>query len=87
MLNDPVKRPQHLVQQCVERMLKQMMKPFKRPSTCEKCLKPVPPTLNLGSRKERRLSYVMFNLNISKGIVFSWVIYLSVCPTGDFNYV
>ena len=31
------------------------------------------------------LCYVMFNLNISKGMVFSWVIYLSVCPTGDFN--
>ena len=30
MLNDLLKRRQHLVQQSVERMLKQMLKPFKR---------------------------------------------------------
>ena len=30
MLNDLFKRPQHLVQQGVERMLNQMSKPFKR---------------------------------------------------------
>ena len=30
MLNDLFKRPQHLVHQSVERMLKQMLKPFKR---------------------------------------------------------
>ena len=30
MLNDLFKRPQHLVQQSVARMLKQMLKPFKR---------------------------------------------------------
>ena len=30
MLNDFFKRPRHLVQQIVERMLKQMLKPFKR---------------------------------------------------------
>ena len=30
MLNDLFKRPRHLVQQSVERMLKQMLKPFKR---------------------------------------------------------
>ena len=30
MLNDLFKRPRHLVQQSVERMLNQMLKPFKR---------------------------------------------------------
>ena len=30
MLNDLFKHPRHLVQQSVERMLKQMLKPFKR---------------------------------------------------------
>ena len=30
MLNDLFKRPRHLAQQSVERMLKQMLKPFKR---------------------------------------------------------
>ena len=30
MMNDLFKRPRHLVQQSVERMLKQMLKPFKR---------------------------------------------------------
>ena len=29
MLNDLFKRPRHLVQQSVERMLKQILKPFK----------------------------------------------------------
>ena len=33
MLNDLFKCPQHLVQQSVERMLKQMLKPFKRTFT------------------------------------------------------
>ena len=33
MLNDPFKCPRHLVQQSVERTLKQMLKPFKRAFT------------------------------------------------------
>ena len=30
MLSDLFKRPRHLIQQSVDRMLKQMLKPFKR---------------------------------------------------------
>ena len=36
MLDHLFKRTQHLVQQSVERMLKQMLKPFKRALTCIK---------------------------------------------------
>ena len=38
MLNDLFKRPRYLVQQSVERMLKQMLRPFKRAFTIQYAL-------------------------------------------------
>ena len=46
MLNDLFKRTPHLVQQSVERMLKQMLKPFKRARTQK--ISPIPACGGLG---------------------------------------
>ena len=63
MLNDLFKRPRHLVQQSVKRMLKQMLKPFKRAFS----VKLVPPFDEVSS------SQPLFEIHIFTSRSFSFV--------------